>query len=180
VLRFADTRRCWSSKGERLRSCRRMKREKIEKWVAGGEILREFKALRSARSQENKISGMERETGRENFGPRIASPKIVPIDATSPLFQTQEQQQQQTICRKKVMLCERYSYHTPTQKAVLTVCAEQKLKASLWFSIGKIVDEETLRLNTNATPQFIGALTEMVWSQIGILAPMISRKIVQR
>jgi hypothetical protein len=43
----------------------------------------------------------------------------------------------------------------------------QRLKASLWFSVGKIVDEESLRLNTNATPQFIGALTEMVWAQIG-------------
>jgi len=42
----------------------------------------------------------------------------------------------------------------------------ERLKAALWFSIGKIVDEESLRLNTNATPQFIGALTEMVWSQI--------------
>lgn len=45
----------------------------------------------------------------------------------------------------------------------------QRLKASLWFSVGKIVDEESLRLNTNATPQFIGALTEMVWMQIGNL-----------
>ncbi|TVY54978.1 Centromere protein S [Lachnellula suecica] len=43
----------------------------------------------------------------------------------------------------------------------------ERLKASLWFSIGKIVDEETQRLNTTATPQFIGALTEMVWTQIG-------------
>ncbi|TVY44603.1 Centromere protein S [Lachnellula occidentalis] len=43
----------------------------------------------------------------------------------------------------------------------------ERLKASLWFSIGKIVDEETLRLDTTATPQFIGAMTEMVWSQIG-------------
>lgn len=43
----------------------------------------------------------------------------------------------------------------------------ERLKASLWFSIGKIVDEETLRQNTTATPQFIGALTEMVWTQIG-------------
>ncbi|KAH8594610.1 kinetochore component CENP-S-domain-containing protein [Bisporella sp. PMI_857] len=42
----------------------------------------------------------------------------------------------------------------------------ERLKAALWFSIGKIVDEESLRLNTNATPQFIGALTEMVWAQI--------------
>ncbi|KAH8682903.1 kinetochore component CENP-S-domain-containing protein [Tricladium varicosporioides] len=42
----------------------------------------------------------------------------------------------------------------------------ERLKAALWFSIGKIVDEETLRLNTSATPQFIGAFTEMVWTQI--------------
>ena len=45
----------------------------------------------------------------------------------------------------------------------------QRLKSALWFSIGKIVDEETLKLGVNATPQFIGALTEMIWAQIGIL-----------
>lgn len=45
----------------------------------------------------------------------------------------------------------------------------QRLKSALWFSIGKIVDEETLKLGINATPQFIGALTEMVWAQIGRL-----------
>lgn len=43
---------------------------------------------------------------------------------------------------------------------------EERLKSALWFSIGKIVDEETLKLGINATPQFIGALTEMVWAQI--------------
>ncbi|RDW94249.1 hypothetical protein BP5796_00012 [Coleophoma crateriformis] len=43
---------------------------------------------------------------------------------------------------------------------------QERLKAALWYSIGKIVDEETMRLNTNATPQFIGALSEMVWAQI--------------
>jgi len=42
----------------------------------------------------------------------------------------------------------------------------ERLKASLWFSIGKIVDEETARLKTTATPQFLGAMTEMVWAQI--------------
>ncbi|KAI4174374.1 MAG: hypothetical protein LQ343_002308 [Gyalolechia ehrenbergii] len=45
---------------------------------------------------------------------------------------------------------------------------EERLKAALWFSIGKIVDEETLKLGVNATPQFIGALTEMLWAQIGM------------
>ena len=44
----------------------------------------------------------------------------------------------------------------------------QRLKAALWFSIGKIVDEETLKLGVNASPQFIGALTEMAWAQTGI------------
>ncbi|CAP73559.1 uncharacterized protein PODANS_2_9255 [Podospora anserina S mat+] len=43
----------------------------------------------------------------------------------------------------------------------------ERLKTALWFSIGKIVDEESMRRNRNATPQFIGALTDMVWSQIG-------------
>jgi len=42
----------------------------------------------------------------------------------------------------------------------------EKLKASLWFSIGKMVDEEAALLNTTATPQFIGAMTEMVWAQL--------------
>lgn len=43
----------------------------------------------------------------------------------------------------------------------------QRLKAALWFAVGQIVDEESLRRNRNATPQFIGALTEMIWTQIG-------------
>lgn len=43
----------------------------------------------------------------------------------------------------------------------------QRLKAALWFAVGKMVDEQSLRRNRNATPQFIGALTEMVWTQIG-------------
>ncbi|PBP24870.1 apoptosis-inducing TAF9-like domain 1 family protein [Diplocarpon rosae] len=42
----------------------------------------------------------------------------------------------------------------------------EKLKASLWFSIGKLIDEECRRLNATATPQFVGAMTEMVWAQI--------------
>ena len=29
------------------------------------------------------------------------------------------------------------------------------------------MDEETLKLGVNATPHFVGALTEMVWAQIG-------------
>ncbi|RAL17009.1 CENP-S family protein [Aspergillus homomorphus CBS 101889] len=43
---------------------------------------------------------------------------------------------------------------------------EERLKSALWLAIGKIVDEETIKLGINATPQFIGALTELVWAQI--------------
>jgi centromere protein S len=43
----------------------------------------------------------------------------------------------------------------------------ERLKSALWFEVGKIVDQECLKLNSNASPQFIGALTEMVWNQIG-------------
>ncbi|KAF9885892.1 hypothetical protein FE257_012272 [Aspergillus nanangensis] len=43
---------------------------------------------------------------------------------------------------------------------------EERLKSALWLYIGRIVDEETIKLGINATPQFIGALTEMVWAQI--------------
>ncbi|KAF4970093.1 hypothetical protein FSARC_2794 [Fusarium sarcochroum] len=42
----------------------------------------------------------------------------------------------------------------------------ERLKAALWYAVGQIVDEESLRRNRNATPQFIGALTELVWTQI--------------
>ncbi|KAI9690891.1 MAG: hypothetical protein M1822_008511 [Bathelium mastoideum] len=43
---------------------------------------------------------------------------------------------------------------------------EERLKSALWYSIGRIVDEDSLRLNVNATPQFIGALMEMTWAQV--------------
>ncbi|KAK8035363.1 hypothetical protein PG993_010358 [Apiospora rasikravindrae] len=46
---------------------------------------------------------------------------------------------------------------------------EERLKQALWFAVGKIADEESLRRNRNVTPQFIGALMELVWTQIGML-----------
>ncbi|KAI3550157.1 hypothetical protein CPAR01_08211 [Colletotrichum paranaense] len=46
----------------------------------------------------------------------------------------------------------------------------ERLKAALWFAVGKIVDEESIKQNCNATPQYIGALTEMVWAQIESVA----------
>lgn len=42
----------------------------------------------------------------------------------------------------------------------------QALKSALWLAIGRLVDATTLRLGTNATPQFIAALTEATWAQI--------------
>ena len=50
-----------------------------------------------------------------------------------------------------------------------TQAVQDKLKSALWFQIGKIVDDETLKLEINATPQFIGSLAELVWAQIGML-----------
>ncbi|OAK98024.1 hypothetical protein IQ06DRAFT_295402 [Phaeosphaeriaceae sp. SRC1lsM3a] len=43
---------------------------------------------------------------------------------------------------------------------------EERLKSALWYSIGKYIDEECLTSDVNATPQFIGALTELVYTQI--------------
>ncbi|TKA32744.1 hypothetical protein B0A50_00969 [Salinomyces thailandicus] len=43
---------------------------------------------------------------------------------------------------------------------------EEQLKAALWYSIGKMVDIVTLDPDLNATPHFIGGLSELVWAQI--------------
>lgn len=42
---------------------------------------------------------------------------------------------------------------------------EEKLKSALWYSIGRSVDS-LASADQNATPQFIGALAELVWSQV--------------
>lgn len=42
----------------------------------------------------------------------------------------------------------------------------QRLKSALWYSIGATIDAIALEQDINATPQFIGALTELVWNQI--------------
>lgn len=46
---------------------------------------------------------------------------------------------------------------------------QQRLKSALWYTIGQYIDEECLTSDLNATPQFIGALTELVYTQIGTL-----------
>lgn len=43
-----------------------------------------------------------------------------------------------------------------------------RLKSTLWYHVGQVVDEETINLGVNATPQYIGSLTELVWAQIGM------------
>ncbi|GME52974.1 apoptosis-inducing taf9-like domain 1 family protein [Neofusicoccum parvum] len=43
---------------------------------------------------------------------------------------------------------------------------EERLKSALWYSIGQFVDAQCQLRDHNATAQFIGALTELVWTQI--------------
>ncbi|CAK7240225.1 MAG: MHF histone-fold complex component [Sporothrix thermara] len=47
---------------------------------------------------------------------------------------------------------------------------EQELKSALWSAVSDLVDQESIKQNRNATPQFIGALTDMVWTQIESVA----------
>lgn len=44
---------------------------------------------------------------------------------------------------------------------------EERLKAALWYSVGQIIDSVSLDKDINATPHFIGAMSEMLWAQIG-------------
>ncbi|KAA8908824.1 putative apoptosis-inducing TAF9-like domain 1 family protein [Sphaerosporella brunnea] len=45
-----------------------------------------------------------------------------------------------------------------------------RLKSALWYSVGKAVDNESMRLRVNATPQFIAALAELVFTQVDNVA----------
>lgn len=48
-------------------------------------------------------------------------------------------------------------------------CRVQRLKSALWYTIGQFVDSsalDSLDADFNATPQFIGALTELVYAHI--------------
>jgi len=47
---------------------------------------------------------------------------------------------------------------------------QERLKSGIWYTVGQIVDEECMNLDTNATPQFIAALTELVYAQATTLA----------
>ncbi|KAJ5647869.1 hypothetical protein N7490_004241 [Penicillium lividum] len=43
----------------------------------------------------------------------------------------------------------------------------ERLKTELYDCVSKIVDEETLKLDATATPQFTNALLELAWSHLG-------------
>ncbi|KAF3915630.1 hypothetical protein ABW21_db0208721 [Orbilia brochopaga] len=47
---------------------------------------------------------------------------------------------------------------------------QERLKSALWYHVGKLVDAACLDLNVNATPQFIGSLTELAWVQFDNIA----------
>lgn len=47
---------------------------------------------------------------------------------------------------------------------------EQELKSALWSVVNDMVDKESIKQSRNATPQFIGALADMVWTQIESVA----------
>lgn len=57
--------------------------------------------------------------------------------------------------------------NTPTCKCIQSTNNAKRLKSALWYSIGQFVDEQGVD-SFNATPQFIGALTELVYTQIGV------------
>ncbi|QIW97282.1 hypothetical protein AMS68_002800 [Peltaster fructicola] len=44
---------------------------------------------------------------------------------------------------------------------------EERLKTALWYHVGNMIDSVAIEQNINTTPQFIGGLSEMLWSQIG-------------
>lgn len=47
---------------------------------------------------------------------------------------------------------------------------EERLKAALWYSVGKAVDAVSLDQNVNATPQYIGGLMELIHAKIATAA----------
>jgi histone H3/H4 len=47
---------------------------------------------------------------------------------------------------------------------------DERLRSALWYSVGKIVDEVTLAQGFNASPHFIGGLSELVAAKISAVA----------
>jgi centromere protein S len=61
----------------------------------------------------------------------------------------------------------------PPEESKQLLTSVQRLKSALWYQIGQFVDEEAASKDFNATPQFIGALTELVYTQIGKKLPTL-------
>lgn len=66
-------------------------------------------------------------------------------------------------------------YITPRHQAPTVSPKVQRLKSALWLHVGRVVDntyaDSASELSTsNATPQFIAALTELLYAQIGTVA----------
>lgn len=57
---------------------------------------------------------------------------------------------------------------------------QERLKAALWYSVGQTIDSVSLAKDINATPHYIGALSEMLWGQIGTNNMSACRKSVTR
>ena len=53
---------------------------------------------------------------------------------------------------------------------------QERLKAALWYSVGQTIDSVSLAKDINATPHYIGALSEMLWGQIGTNNMLACRK----
>lgn len=53
---------------------------------------------------------------------------------------------------------------------------QQRLKNALWYSTGKTVDHIAIEKGINATPLFIGGLSEMLWAQIGTVHTSVARR----
>lgn len=44
------------------------------------------------------------------------------------------------------------------------------MKAALWYAMGQTIDSVAVERDINATPHFIGGLSEMVWNQVQTVA----------
>ncbi|KJX97569.1 apoptosis-inducing TAF9-like domain 1 family protein [Zymoseptoria brevis] len=47
---------------------------------------------------------------------------------------------------------------------------DERQKSALWYAVGKIVDEVTLSQGLNASPHFIGGLSELVAAKISAVS----------
>ena len=45
---------------------------------------------------------------------------------------------------------------------------EERLKAALWYAMGKTIDSVAVAQDINATPHFIGGLSEMGKNPLGV------------